>query len=79
MIFPLYVWENLVMTSAYEQTNAIRADSGGRGGAFRGKPHGGSKEMPFFLGGVCQKSTHLYSRCQQTIGDVNLTLKIEFI
>ena len=36
--------ENLVMTSAYERANAVRTDSGGGGGASRGKPLGGSKE-----------------------------------
>ena len=50
--------ENLVMTSAYERpselANAVRADSGGGGGASRGKTHGGSKEVSSFLGGVCQ-------------------------
>ena len=40
--------ENLVMTSAYERTNAVRTDSGGGGGASRGKLHGGSKEMSSF-------------------------------
>ena len=40
---------NLVMTSAYERTNAVCTDSGGGGGASRGKPHGGSKECHFFL------------------------------
>ena len=47
------------MTSAYEReserANAVRTDSGGGGGASRGKPHGGSKEMSSFLFGVCQK------------------------
>ena len=43
------------MTSAYERSNAVRTDSGGGGGASRGKPHGGSKEMSSFLGGVSQK------------------------
>ena len=33
--------------------NAVRADSGGGGGTSQGKPHGGSKEMSSFLGGVC--------------------------
>ena len=40
--------ENLVMTSAYERSNAVRTDSGGGGGASRGKPHGGSKEVSSF-------------------------------
>ena len=36
------------MTSAYERANAVRKDSGGGGGASRGKPHGGSKECHLF-------------------------------
>ena len=48
------------MTSAYERAseraNAVRTDSGGGGGASRGKLHGVSKEkMSSFLVGVCQK------------------------
>ena len=51
------------MTSAYERAseraseraNAVRTDSGGGGGASRGKLHGGSKEMSSFLVGVSQK------------------------
>ena len=61
--------ENLVMTSAYEReseraserANAVRTDSGGGGGASRGKPHGGSKEMSSFLVGVCQKFVFVVS------------------
>ena len=33
--------ENLVMTSAYERTNAVRTDSEGGGRSSRGEPHGG--------------------------------------
>ena len=36
--------ENLVMTSVYDQASAIHTDSGGGGGASRGKPHRRSKE-----------------------------------
>ena len=39
---------NLVMTSAYERANAVHTDSGGGGGASRGKPHRGSKECHLF-------------------------------
>ena len=64
------------MTSAYEReseraserANAVCTDSGGGGGASRGKPHGGSKEMSSFLGGFVR---NLYSSCQSTIGDVD--------
>ena len=50
------------MTSAYERlTNAVRTDSGGGGGSSRGKPHGGTKEMSSFLGGVCQKFVFVVS------------------
>ena len=44
--------ENLVMTSAYERpselANAVRTDSGGGGGAYRGKAHGGPEECYLF-------------------------------
>ena len=44
--------ENLVMTSAYERpselANAVRTDSGGGGGASRGKAHGGPEECYIF-------------------------------
>ena len=70
------------MTSAYkresERANAVRTDSGGGGGASRGKAHGGSKECYLFSAGFVRK-THLYLSCRQTFGDVDLTFKIEFI
>ena len=51
--------ENLVTTSAYDQAseraNAVRTDSGGGGGASRGKPHGGSKECHLFSAGFITK------------------------
>ena len=44
--------ENLVMTAAYERpselANAVRTDSGGVGGASRGKAHGGPEECYIF-------------------------------
>ena len=47
------------MTSAYERpselANAVRTDSGGGGGASRGKAHGGSKECYFFSAGFVSK------------------------
>ena len=52
--------------------NAVRTDSGGGGGASRGKPHGGSKEMSSFIGGFVR---NLYSSCQSTIGDVDLNFE----
>ena len=76
--------ENLVMTSAYEReseraserANAVRTDSGGGGGASCDKAHGGSKECSRR---ELSEKTHLYLLCRQTFGDVDLTLKIEFI
>ena len=47
--------ENLVMTSAYERANAVRTDSGGGGGASRGKPHWRSKECHLFSAGFSVK------------------------
>ena len=72
------------MTSAYErasdQTNAVRTDSGGGGGASRGKAHRGSKECHLFSAAdLSEKKTHLYLLCQQMFGDVDLTFKIEFV
>ena len=65
------------MTSAYKRSNAVRTDSGGGGGVSRGKPHGGTKECHLFSAGLSEKNTHLYLSCQQSIGDVDLTLKID--
>ena len=47
--------ENLVMTSAYERANAVRTDSGGRGGASRGSPHGEARECHLFWAGFFRK------------------------
>ena len=47
--------ENLVMTSAYERANAVRTDSGGRGGASRGSPHGEARECHLFWAGFFKK------------------------
>ena len=75
--------ENLVMTSAYEQTNAVRTDSGGGGRSSRGEPHGGGtgdlRNAIFSRPDLSEKRTHLYLLCGQTFGDVDLTIKIEFI
>ena len=61
--------ENMVITSAYEETNAFRTDSGG-----------GSKECHLFSAGfVGKKNLFRYLSCQRTFGDVEVTFKIEFI
>jgi len=43
------------MTSAYERANAVRTDSGGRGGASRGSPHGEARECHLFWAGFFRK------------------------
>ena len=55
--------------------NAVPTDSGGGGRASRGKPHGGSKKRHLFSAGFVRKNTHLYLLRQQTIGNVDLTLR----
>jgi len=47
--------ENLVMTSAYEQANAVHTNSGGGGGASQGIPHRKAKECHLFWPGVSRK------------------------
>ena len=66
--------ENLVMTSAYQRANAVRTDSGGGGGASRGRPHGEAKEchLSGFFRKV-RKKPHFYLFIQQRIGEVDLT------
>ena len=75
--------ENLVMTSAYERpselANAVRTDSGGGGGASRGKAHGGPEECYLFSARFVGKKDSLYLLCRQTFWDVDLTFKMEFI
>ena len=75
--------ENLVMTSAYERpselANAVRTDSGGGGGASRGKAHGGPEECYFFSARFVGKKDSLYLLCRQTFWDGDLTFKMEFI
>ena len=50
------------MTSAYERpselANAVRTDSGGGGGASRGKAHGGPEECYLFSARFVGKKTH---------------------
>ena len=46
---------------ASERANAVRTDSGGGGGASRGKPHGGSKEMSSLLGGFVRNFVFVVS------------------
>ena len=75
--------ENLVMTSAYERpselANAVRTDSGGGGGASRGKAHGGTEKCYLFSARFVGKKDSLYLLCRQTFWDVDLTFKMEFI
>ena len=69
------------MTSAYERpselANAVRTDSGGGGGASRGKAHGGPEEIS--RRDLSEKKDSLYLLCRQTFWDVDLTFKMEFI
>ena len=60
------------------RTNAVRTDSGGGGGASRGRPHGESSEG-ISRRNLSEEKTHLYLLCQQTFRDVDLTFKIELI
>ena len=58
--------ENLVMTSVYERTNAVRTDSGGGGGASRGKPHRRCKECHLFWARFVTKNSFIFVMNEKT-------------